>query len=97
MYEGNSSHVGESQRRAVSVQYSNVELEPLWQHARWIPLVSEHAQSVLFSVVGLTRNSAPIHSILWLPQLTLIGIYDKEIQAPEMGMFYALLCSIHVA
>lgn len=97
MYEGSSSHVGESQRRAVSVQYSNVELESLWQHARWIPLVSEHAQSVLFSVVGLTHNSAPIHSILWLPQLTLIGIYDKEIQAPEMGMFYALLCSIHVA
>lgn len=79
------------------VMECNMELEPVWQHARWIPLVSGHAQSVLSSIVGLTDNSAPIHSILWLLHLTLIGIYDKEIQVPEMCMFYALFCSIHVA
>ncbi len=73
-----------------------MELEPVWQRARWIPSVSGHAQPVLSSIVGLTRNSAPIHSILWLLQLSLIGIYDKEIQAPEMCMYHALFCSIHM-
>lgn len=37
--------------------------------------ISGHAQYVIPATVCLTH----IHSIPWLQQLTLIGIYDKEI------------------
>lgn len=77
---------------------SNMELEPVWQHTRWFPVasVTGHAQFVLSSIVTLTHNSASIHSLPWLLQLTIIGIYDKQIQAPEMCMYHALFCSIHM-
>lgn len=54
-------------------------------------------QSLLPSIVGRAHNGVPIQSVL---QLTLIGIYDKEIQAPEMCMYHALfffLLHSHVA